>query len=95
MQCSSAIAIGGIPARIFKLSKPKKANGVKPDLQQVLKKYERLNTIKALWQQADTFILYIILCILMYPREKPPVCRYANNLNALFSILKQISNLSF
>jgi hypothetical protein len=60
MQCPSAIAIGGIPGRIFKLSKSKRTNGVKPELQQVLKKYERLNTIKAVWQLSNTFIIYII-----------------------------------
>ena len=52
---------GNFPGRIFKLSKSKKVDGVKPDLQHVLTKYERSNTIKAVWQPADTFMPYIIL----------------------------------
>ena len=43
-----------------------KVNGVKPDLQQVIKKYEQPNLSKAIWQLANTFIPYIVLCILMY-----------------------------
>jgi hypothetical protein len=63
MQWFSAIAIGKIPGRIFKFSKSKKVNGVKPDLQQVFTKYERPNTIKAAWQLANTFILADMLTI--------------------------------
>jgi hypothetical protein len=41
MQCFSGIAVGGIPGRSFKHSKPKKNNGIKPDLHQVLKKIRK------------------------------------------------------
>jgi omega-6 fatty acid desaturase (delta-12 desaturase) len=43
-----------------------KVNGAKSDLQQVIRKYARPNLLKAVWQLANTFIPYIILCILMY-----------------------------
>ena len=33
-----------------------KANGVKSDLQQALKKYERPNLLKAIWQLVNTFL---------------------------------------
>jgi hypothetical protein len=45
---------------------PTKADGAKSDLQQAIRKYERPNLPKAVWQLANTFIPYIILCILMY-----------------------------
>ncbi len=41
-------------------------DGVKPDLQQVIRKYERPNLFKAVWQLANTFVPYIVLCALMY-----------------------------
>ena len=43
-----------------------KANGTQSDLQQAIRKYEKPNLLKAVWQLANTFIPYIILCILMY-----------------------------
>ena len=43
-----------------------KANGPKSDFQQAIRKYEEPNLPKAVWQLANTFIPYIILCILMY-----------------------------
>jgi omega-6 fatty acid desaturase (delta-12 desaturase) len=43
-----------------------KANGTKSDLQQAIRKYEGPNLLKAVWQIANTFIPYIVLCILMY-----------------------------
>ena len=45
---------------------PQKFNGAKPNLQQTLRKYDRPNLLKAVWQLANTFISYLILCILMY-----------------------------
>jgi hypothetical protein len=45
---------------------PTKADGAKSDLQQAIRKYERPNLPKAVWQLANTFIPHIILCILMY-----------------------------
>jgi omega-6 fatty acid desaturase (delta-12 desaturase) len=42
------------------------ANGAKPDLLQAIRKYERSVLLKAAWQLANTFIPYIVLCILMY-----------------------------
>ena len=42
-----------------------KVNGAEPDLQQALRKYEEPNLLKAIWQLANTFIPYLILCILM------------------------------
>ncbi len=44
----------------------KKFNGAKPDLQQAIRKYERPNLLKAIWQLANTFFSYMILCILIY-----------------------------
>ena len=35
-------------------------------LQQAIRKYERSNLLKAVWQITNTFIPYLILCILMY-----------------------------
>jgi omega-6 fatty acid desaturase (delta-12 desaturase) len=43
-----------------------KVNGIKTDLQQAIGKYEQPNLWKAVWQLANTFIPYIIICILMY-----------------------------
>ncbi len=43
-----------------------KVNGAKPDLQQAMRKYERPNLLKTVWQLVNTFIPYLILCILMY-----------------------------
>ena len=45
---------------------PTKANGTQSDFKQAIRKYERPNLLKAIWQLANTFIPYIILCILMY-----------------------------
>jgi omega-6 fatty acid desaturase (delta-12 desaturase) len=42
------------------------ANGAKSDLLQAIRKYERSVLLKAAWQLANTFIPYILLCILMY-----------------------------
>jgi len=44
----------------------KKDNGTKPDLPQALKKYEQPDLLKSVWQLSNTFIPYIILCILMH-----------------------------
>jgi acyl-lipid omega-6 desaturase (Delta-12 desaturase) len=43
-----------------------KVNGTKSELQHALRKYQGPNLFKAVWQLANTFIPYIILCILMY-----------------------------
>ncbi len=43
-----------------------KNGGAKLDVQQAIKKYERPILWKAIWQLANTFLPYIILCILMY-----------------------------
>ena len=43
-----------------------KNNGAKADLQQAIRKYQRPNLLKAVWQLVNTFIPYLILCILMY-----------------------------
>jgi fatty acid desaturase len=43
-----------------------KVNGIKTDLQQTIGKYEQPNLWRAVWQLANTFIPYIILCSLMY-----------------------------
>jgi omega-6 fatty acid desaturase (delta-12 desaturase) len=44
----------------------KNTNCSKPDLQEVIRKYEQPNLLKAVWQLATTFIPYLFLCILMY-----------------------------
>ena len=41
-------------------------NSAQLDLQQAIRKYERPNLLKAIWQLANTFLPYMILCILMY-----------------------------
>jgi len=43
-----------------------KVDGSKADLQQALKKYERSDLLRAIWQVVNTFIPYLILCSLMY-----------------------------
>ncbi len=43
-----------------------KIREAKPEWQQALRKYERPNRSKALWQLVNTFIPYFSLCILMY-----------------------------
>jgi len=45
---------------------PEKINGTKAEIQQAIKKYEKPNLFKAVFQLANTFIPYIILCVLMY-----------------------------
>jgi omega-6 fatty acid desaturase (delta-12 desaturase) len=44
----------------------KKFNGTKPDLRQAIRKYEQPNLSKAVFQLANTFIPYAVLCVLMY-----------------------------
>jgi omega-6 fatty acid desaturase (delta-12 desaturase) len=44
----------------------KKSKCTKIDLQQAIRKFEQPNLLKAVWQLANTFIPYIILCIFMY-----------------------------
>ncbi len=44
----------------------KKINGIKPDLQRAIRKYQQPDLFKAIWQLANTFIPYIILWGLMY-----------------------------
>lgn len=44
----------------------KKVNGAQPDLLQAIRKYERPDLLKALWQLVNTFIPYFILCVLMH-----------------------------
>ena len=44
----------------------KTVNGAILDLQQAIRKFERPNLLKAVWQLVNTFIPYIVLCILMY-----------------------------
>jgi omega-6 fatty acid desaturase (delta-12 desaturase) len=41
-------------------------NGTQRALQRAIRKYERPNQLKGVWQLANTFIPYSILCILMY-----------------------------
>ncbi len=48
------------------LSISDKTNDTKPELQQAIRKYEKPNQLKALWQLANTFIPYLFLCVLMY-----------------------------
>jgi len=43
-----------------------KVMGAQPDLQLSLKKYERPNLRVAVWQLINTFVPYLILCVLMY-----------------------------
>jgi omega-6 fatty acid desaturase (delta-12 desaturase) len=40
--------------------------GAQPDLQRSLKKYGRPNLRKGIWQLINTFVPYLILCVLMY-----------------------------
>ncbi|MBT8365580.1 MAG: fatty acid desaturase, partial [Deltaproteobacteria bacterium] len=44
----------------------KTVNGARSDLQQAIRKFERPNLLKAIWQLVNTFIPYLALCILMY-----------------------------
>jgi omega-6 fatty acid desaturase (delta-12 desaturase) len=43
-----------------------KVNSAKPDLQQALIKYQQPSLLKAVYQLVNTFIPYLVLCILMY-----------------------------
>jgi len=44
----------------------KKFNRTKPDLQQAIRKYEQPSLSKAVFQLVNTFIPYLLLCVLMY-----------------------------
>jgi omega-6 fatty acid desaturase (delta-12 desaturase) len=43
-----------------------KTKGAKPDWYHAIRRYERSHLWKAIWQLSNTFIPYILLCILMY-----------------------------